>query len=127
MTTPLPDALQQIFPSSELWRGGSRKSIIYSLIGSLLLALIFFNLYLLADLLATGEYLFLPESAAKEMEQLTGTKPDGTVKFGVEGGSQLIYGNQGLLPAVWHSRQQPWGWLVRQLYLRAPGAQDTST
>lgn len=124
MTTPLPDALQQIFPSSELWRGGSRKSIIYSLIGSLLLALIFFNLYLLADLLATGEYLFLPESAADEMERLTGAKPDGTVRF--EGGSQLIYGNQGLLPAVWHSRQQPWGWLVRQLYLYAPGAQDTS-
>jgi len=127
VTTPLPDALQQIFPSSEFWRGQSRKSIICSAIGSLLLAGIFFNLFLLAELLATGSYLTIPVSAAEEMERLTGTKADGEVKFGVEGESQLIYSNQGLLPAVWNSRQQPWGWFVRQLYLHAPGAKETST
>lgn len=126
MTIPTSDALQQLFPAGELWRGLSRKSIIWSAIGSFLLALIFLHLFLLADLLATGQYLLLPESAAAEMERLTGTKPDGTVSFGVEGEPQLIFSNQGLLPAVWHSRQQPWGRLVRFLYLRVPGAKDTS-
>lgn len=127
MTTPLPDAFQQIFPSRELLRGDSRKSIIWSAIGSLILALIFFNLYLLADLLATGEYLLLPNSDAQEMRRLTGTEPDGNVHFGVEGAGELIYSNHGLLPAVWHSRQQPWGWLVRKMYLFVPGAKETST
>lgn len=127
VTSNSPDALQQVFPSSELWRGHGLKAFLWSAAGSFTLALIFLNLFLLVDLLATGQYLLVPADDQTAIQLLTRTPPDASVQAGVNGGTHLVYSNQGLIGPLWHSREQPWGWLVRQIYFAVPHGTDINT
>ena len=110
---PAHAALRRAFPPREHFRGRAVASALWSLLGSLLLCVTLFDLYLIADLLISGGAAVARGAEGRELAALAGRDSAGAVPLG--------YGvaDAGILHAVWANRGGFFGpglaWLYRAL------------
>ncbi|MFO1020262.1 MAG: ABC transporter ATP-binding protein [Planctomycetales bacterium] len=126
MSRQQPDDLERVFPWSDVWRGPGRLSMGWSMIGSVLLGLIFFLMYLVVDLLATGGTLRVPRPEAVQILDVTGVSPDEVLYSNqiLSRETAVVYSEKGIFPALWWSRKEAWGPLLLAAYKRFPSLAD---
>ncbi|HVW02577.1 MAG TPA: ABC transporter transmembrane domain-containing protein, partial [Planctomycetaceae bacterium] len=95
MAKQQPSAFQRVFPIRDYLRGSARAAVLWSAAGSILLCLLLFTLYLVADLLATGGVLRVQMGLGDAVYERFGERPQTA--------------DRGLLPAVWWGRDKLWG------------------
>jgi len=108
-------SLERVFPTRELFRGRPLRAILWAIPSSLVLCLLLFDLFLLADFLQNRGEIEVLVDQVSELAQLSSDEFETTDS-----------GNRGILPTVWWSREKPWGPAVAALYhstklLRADG------
>jgi ABC-type multidrug transport system fused ATPase/permease subunit len=95
--------------------------VLWSSLGSLLLCLLLFDLFLIADLLDSSGALEVPGRQFAEFELLTGEH-----LLDREADS-VPFENRGILPAVWWSRDKFWGPALAAAYRRAAPLRENSS
>ncbi len=128
MATHQLTAFERVFPNREFARGTPLLSLLWSSCGTVFLCLLFGNLYLIADLLASGGMLQLPAKFHTEVAEVTGQKPDPeeSILHKPLDSLEIRYTNRGILPAVWWGRNHLWGAPLVHLYKRIPALRDNS-
>ncbi len=109
MANTEPTALQRVFPTAEFFRNGTLKACLWSTLGSLLLCVQLFNLYLFTGLIAGGGMTYIPTAERGAIDELLG--PDAS-----PASSGPMAQGYGLLPLVVHDRDRVWGPMLAALY-----------
>lgn len=102
MANTEPTAFQRVFPTAEFFRNGTLKACLWSTLGSLLLCVQLFNLYLFTGLIAGGGMTYIPAAERGAIDDLLG--PDAS-----PASSGPMAQGYGLLPLVVHDRDRVWG------------------
>ncbi|MBI5757477.1 MAG: ABC transporter ATP-binding protein [Planctomycetales bacterium] len=121
MASHTPSAFQRVVPTADFFRGRSLRTLVYSIVATLVWAVLWCNFYLFVDLLVTGGELRLAAHERGELELLVGKSFDLVVDPNAHvaaGGPGPHFTDSGLLPTVWRDRNRPWGGVLRGLFVR---------
>jgi len=121
VATSQSNSFERVFPHREFFRGAARGVLLWSSLGSLLLCLLLYDLFLIADLLDNGGALEVPAGQIREFKQLTGEDLPG------HGAENVGFANRGILPAVWWSRGKYWGWVLSAANRRVVWLRENSS
>lgn len=115
-------SFERVFPRRSLFEGKARSAFIWSLLGSIALCLLLFNLLLIVDLLVSRGELILPAMEIEAITRLQGSSAEAfrTTFQGEATEPDLVFENSGLLPTVWWSREKVWGPSLAWMYRRIP-------
>lgn len=119
MSTGSSVAFRRVFRARDLFRGRALASAALSTAGSLLLCLLLFTGYLIADLLATGGRVVVPADAPA-VARLADLSGHPQAKIAAEAGDKISapveIEDGGILPAVWWCRDTIFGPPLAALY-----------
>ncbi len=115
-------AFDRVFPRKELFQGNARLAFLWSTIATLLMAVVFFVIYLAADLLETRGRLALPASEKVALEEFLGESLTENLaeKKHEQINQTVVYENAGLLPTAWRVRYTVWGDAFAGVYRSLP-------
>lgn len=110
------DSFDRLYSRRTLLTGAGRSVLVWSTLGSVVLCMWLFCLYLVAELLITQGNLTLETEQTERISALIGIPADGAQVFIDD--ATLSFEQRGILPAVWWSRDKYWGPLLALAYRR---------
>ena len=127
------NSFSRLFARRDLLRRPSLSVLAWSLLSTLLLCVLLFDLLLLTDLLSTRGSLHAADPAeAIQLEILVrGEPPQANLPDGAPHPYAILarhdFNDSGILPAVWSLRHQWWGPLLAALYRSVPWLRQNDT
>jgi ATP-binding cassette, subfamily B, bacterial len=117
------NAFLRVFPTKELFKGRARIAVLWAALSPVLLGLLLFGFYFVADLLTAQGVVELSGDEIAEYNALTGQDIDHQTTQS----RKLRIENQGAAATVWHARNQFWVTPAAALVRQVPPLRDNST